>query len=137
MNRLRQVWRNRDGLSLIDVLIGLVILLIALSSSFLLTLQASQLMQRNQRLSNAASLAEYKLEELRNSDFDTLASGADTTDLNALGGVGDEFSRSWVVQDDTPVAGLKEVTVTVTWTGNAGQRTYDLTGVVEPGGGSP
>ena len=124
--------KERDGGGLLDVLIGMVILTIALSSAFMLSLHASQTMRRGQHMAAAASLAEYKIEELRNASMDNIVTGSDGTALDALGNEGTRFTRSWTVNDNTPVVGLKEVTVNVNWDYNGETRLYTLTGVIGP-----
>ena len=130
--RLHKAKLDAMGSSLLDVLIGMVVLMIALSSAFMLSLHASRTMQRSQQVAAASSLAEYKIEELRNLDLDQILGGSDPTTLNALGEPDGRFTRSWQVVDNTPVAGLKEVTVTVSWIYEGQSEIYALTGVIGP-----
>ncbi len=127
-------WRRRKfrGYSLVDVLIGVAILGIALSSAFTLSITTSRVTSQTRNLSAATALAEFKLEELRNTDFDAIATGSDASAMDALGDAGGAYSRSWVVGDNTPATGLKTVAVTVSWPQWGETRTYTLTGVIGP-----
>lgn len=131
---LNKAIRARRGFSLIEVMIGLVILLIALSAAAALSINNARLIARNQFAVHAANLAEYKMEELRNADFAALAPGADPTTLtsNGGGGGGGIFTRSWTVNNDTPDVGLKTAVVEVTWDQFGATQTYSLTGVIGP-----
>jgi prepilin-type N-terminal cleavage/methylation domain-containing protein len=128
-----QARRNEEsGYSLIEVLIGMTILAIALASAFALSMNSSRLIANGQYLSSAAALADTKIEELRNLDFENVVTGADSGLLNSLGEAGSTFSRSWAVTDDSPETGLKTVVVSVSWTQWGQARTYTLGGVIGP-----
>ncbi len=120
------------GFSLMEVLIGMVILAIGLASAFTLTVTTSRHTAANRNLAAAANLAEYKLEELRNASAPALVSGADASTLNALGeaDAAGIFARAWVVTDDMPEDGLRTVVVTTTWNELGVTRTYTLSGVL-------
>ena len=130
--RAASAFRGRRGFSLIDVLIGLVLLGLALLFGLQVSIAASRVTQSNMYVSSAANLAEVKIEELRNTDYDQVVDGADTGTLNDLGDAGGIFTRSWTVEDDMPETGMKEVTVTVFWDRMGTTSSFDLTGVVAP-----
>lgn len=134
MQSLKRQLRARRGFSLIEVMIGLVILLIALSAAAALSINNARLISRNQFSVHAANLAEYKLEELRNADYATLAAGTDPTTLSSNGEAmsGGMFTRAWSVTNDTPDVGLKTVEVVVNWQQFGELQEYRLTGVVGP-----
>jgi prepilin-type N-terminal cleavage/methylation domain-containing protein len=128
---MHRLLHRREGFSLLEVLIALLILGIALGSMAALAIQSSNTMTRNQNLAFAANLAELKLEELRNELFADLEDGEDGP-LNSNGETGSGktiFSRSWEINNDVPIAGMKEIVVTVTWDQVGGQQTYTLRGV--------
>lgn len=62
----------------------------------------------------AVALAENQIESYRNMAYDTLPSGTITESDLVSGDVG-HFTRVTTIQNDLPLAGLKTVTVTVTW----------------------
>jgi prepilin-type N-terminal cleavage/methylation domain-containing protein len=127
--------RRRRGFSLIEVMIGLVIMLIALAAAAALSINNARLVQRNQLSVHAANLAEWKMEQLRNATFATLASGTDAAPLNSSGGTANPagiFTRSWTIFDNTPDVGLKSVLITVQWSQFTETQTYTLRGVIGP-----
>jgi type II secretory pathway pseudopilin PulG len=124
--------RRPRGYSLVDVLIGMTILGIALSSAFALSITTSRLATLNQHVGEATALAESKLEEIRNTNYTAVVSGNDAGTLTSEGDAGGIFTRSWVVSDNLPQAGLKTVAVTVGWLQWGEARTYVLTGVIGP-----
>lgn len=120
------------GYSLIETLIGMVVLGIAIASASALLITTSRLSAFNQSLPGATALAEAKLEELRNVDLATVVTGADAGTLNAQGQAGGIYTRTWTVQNNLPLTGLKTVVVAVAWNQFGGTRTYTLTGVLGP-----
>ena len=126
--------RGRRGYSLLEVLIGMVILAIALASAFAMSVANARLMERNQNISAASSLAEEKLEELRNLAFANIVTGSDGP-LNALGqpDTAGIYTRSWTVSAGAPgyaSADLKTVVVAVRWNQWGEAQTFTLTGVI-------
>jgi Tfp pilus assembly protein PilX len=130
--KLRSAQDQPRGFSLIDVLIGLVLLALALMFGLQVSIAASRVTQSNMYISSAANLAEVKIEELRNVDYDQVINGADTGTINDLGEANGRFTRAWVVTEDSPVAGMKEITVTVSWDQMGTASSFDLTGVIAP-----
>jgi prepilin-type N-terminal cleavage/methylation domain-containing protein len=135
MRRHTLTARRRAGFSLVEVMIGMVILLIALSAAAALAISNARLVAMNQMRAHAANLAEWKLEQLRNATYATLASGTEGAPLNSRGGTTNPnaiFTRSWTVLNDTPAAGLKSVIVTVQWPQFGQTQFYRLRGVIAP-----
>ncbi len=121
---------NPGGFSLVDVLVGLVLLALALMFGLQVSIASSRVTQSNMYVSSAANLAEVKLEELRNLDYNLVLDGADGGTLNDLGEAGGIFTRSWTVVEDSPDTDLKEVTVVVSWDRMGQTSSFDLTGVI-------
>lgn len=119
-----------SGYSLIEVLIGIMILSIAIGSAFSLSVQVNRTMLSNQRVTAASNLCEYKLEELRNIQYDLILTDSDAGTIDAYGNSPGRFSRSWVVSTDTPETGLKTITVVVSWSQWSDSRSYSMTGVI-------
>ena len=134
MRSIRRVLQSRRGFNLIEVLIGMVLLAIALASAYQLTYTTSRLTQRTQFLANATTLAEYKLEELRNTDYTATAIAAgphyDLATLDAMGNAGGPFARAWTVAVNQPMTGLKTVVVVVRWNQFGQTQSFSLTGVI-------
>jgi len=127
--------RHRRGVSLIEILVAVFIFLVAVIGIIPVissTLTGSR--EANQR-AIAAALAQEKLEELRNSEYDSIASGQDVNDqgdpvgLDEYGNEGGIYYRSWEVEDGAPMVGAKTVTVTVTWTEHR-VNTYEMSTII-------
>lgn len=98
-----------SGFSLVEALVTLVIFGIGTVALLQLAPRSSQFATRGRVLSEATSLAQAKVEELRalpKSAAD-LAAG---THVEAPDGV---FERRWSVADDDPIRGMKRVEVRV------------------------
>jgi prepilin-type N-terminal cleavage/methylation domain-containing protein len=126
---------SRGGYNLLEVLIGMVVLAIGLASAFALSVANARLVEQNQNLAAASNLAEYKLEELRNTDFDSIVDGSDGYTINSQGQYDGEgiFTRAWTVASGAPSlasSDLKTVVVAVSWSQWGETRTYTLTGVI-------
>jgi len=124
---------SRKGFTLIEVLAALVLLLITLlglSSLLTTTIQANAYARR---MTTATSLAQDKLEEIRNMAYTAVTTGSDSSPLTETGGTGGSgaiYTRSWTVATDSPIAGTKTVTVTVTWTDQMGPHTVQLQTII-------
>jgi Tfp pilus assembly protein PilV len=125
MRRLR-----RGGFSLLDVLVGMVVLALALFSALALAGSNARLVSANQNVAAASLLAQNKMEEMRNATYASLASGADPGTLNAQGAANGIFTRSWTVTNDSPMVGMKTIVVTVSWNQWGENRSYLLHGEV-------
>jgi len=112
---------SRRGFTLVEILIAAMILTVGLIT--VLWVISSSLMDARQQHQRqvAVSLAQAKMEELRNVSYDDLVSGMDEDEygeqilLDEYGQPGGIFSREWTVIDDSPMDGTKTVSVTVAW----------------------
>lgn len=109
---------SQSGLSLIEVLVAFTILTIAGIGLFSVSTMSTTGNNENANQVAAAALATAKLEDLRNTSFNALASGSDGP-LTAGGGSGGIYSRSWTLASTT-ISGVstsaKTGAVTVSWT---------------------
>jgi type IV pilus assembly protein PilV len=104
------------GFTLLETLIALTILAIGLLGLLGLQIAAAKGNASGFQATTAVALAEQRIEELK---------GLDNTDpLLSSGNHGDGtvtvqqtvYTRSYAVQDDTPISGLSFVTMTLSWT---------------------
>ncbi|MBI3783685.1 MAG: type II secretion system protein [Deltaproteobacteria bacterium] len=113
------------GFTLVEVLIALGIfftLLVTLSVLFFTSIQTNLL---TRHITAATGLAQDKLEELQNTAYAQLASGADASLLTATRGTTNGiFTRRWTVASG-PVTGTQVLTVIVAWP-DAGGRQVQL-----------
>ncbi len=121
MSRYRPLNVKSAGFSLIELMIASLILTVGVAALIYCISYSLQKSREPYNRSVAMDLAQQKLEELRNEDYSLLASGFDADaqgapiNIDPYGQPGGMFTRQWVVQEDTPMAGTKTVGVTVSW----------------------
>ncbi len=126
--------KDKRGFSLIEVLIAICVLSIAIMG--LATLQSRGIRSNDlaNRTTQAGALAQIKLEEfLHKSASETFAAGATNDPDNPIdeaGNGGGIFSRSWAVQNDTPVPNAQTIEIEVIWNDIMGQHTVAVEGVI-------
>jgi type IV pilus assembly protein PilV len=118
------------GFTLVEVLVTLIILAIGFSA--LAALQVSSVKRTGfaKNASIATSLAQKKLEELKNSSFDSIVSNTDGVTEQAM-------TVAWTVQtfdtgSNAPPNRYKDVTVNVTWGEGEVESTSCYTIITEP-----
>ncbi len=121
---------SQKGFSLIELMLASLILMTgvlavagAMSTSIIGT-------KNSQDISKMTSALRQKMEELKATSYDSLQGGNDWLDADGIpqaSQTGAAFTRSWVVNPDTPGVGMKEITVTTTViTGIGGTQPIDL-----------
>ena len=111
----------RSGFTLIEVLVTMVIFSISSLAITLLMTKHSKLVALNSQSSEAIALAQDKLEDLRTSNFATLAPSGSTSKTSPKGTA---YTANWTVQQNTPTTGMSTLTVTVTWTSQGVAKSY-------------
>lgn len=101
---------NKKGFSLIELMVSMVILAIGLLGLASLQGAAINGNQHGNTISLATVLAQDTIESVRNTAFDDIT----TTNFPASATI-DNFTRSILIEDDTPLNELKRITVTVSW----------------------
>lgn len=124
--RLRRAARSRQGISLIEVMVALVILGIGILGTTAGQIAAIKLSQDSRTNAAAMNLAEQKLEEFEfmpAADVEVLA-GTTADAANPIDppddGVVMALNRSWTITPDTPEPGIMTVQVDVSWTNSIG-----------------
>lgn len=104
---------NNKGFSLIELMVSLVILSIGLLS--LASLQGTSVKgnRHGNLVSQATVLAEDRIEEIRNDDYDDVIPANYPLEENF--GPNAKFDRDVLIERDVPLPELKRVTVSVTW----------------------
>jgi prepilin-type N-terminal cleavage/methylation domain-containing protein len=105
------------GFSLIEVLIALVILSICLLGMAGLMATTTKNNSYGGHLTEAATFAQDKLEQLRAAPFGLITLNATITD-KPVGSTGIAYTRSWVAVPNIAPPGntLDTITITVSWT---------------------
>jgi type IV pilus assembly protein PilV len=135
--------QDKQGFSMVEVLIAICLLAIAMMG--LATLQSRGIRGNDlgNRTSQAIALAQDQLEELIQS-----ASGGNfplavpspnpfpdannpITETGAGGGI---FTRTWQLQDNSPVSDAQTISVNVTWRDSMGDHQVTETGVITADG---
>lgn len=96
------------GFSLIEILIALVILSIALLALAGLMVQSTKNNSFGAHITEAATFAQDKLEELRATSWVALTPGSD----QKMGSNGIDYARSWTVVTNDNV---KTITININW----------------------
>jgi prepilin-type N-terminal cleavage/methylation domain-containing protein len=113
--------KNEKGFTLLETLVGMAILAVGLLGLLALQVVAMQGNTSGFLISNATALGEQRVEELKglSSASPLLAAGnhADGT-VTVQGTV---YTRSYTIQDDSPVSGVSTITMTITWNDSASQ----------------
>lgn len=124
-----------SGFTIVEVMIALVVLSIAflgLNSTLLAVIDTNNF---SRRMMTATTLAQDKLEELKNLPYDALAAGESKDPQNPLtptGAVGGSYTRVWQVTLDAPDPGTKTVAVTVTWRAGRSTRSVGFSTIKAP-----
>ena len=96
------------GFTMIEILIALVILSIAFLSLAGLMVQTTKNNSFGGRMTEAATFAQDKLEELRASSWVAITSGSDHMNSNGM-----DYARNWNVVTN---GNLRTITFTISWT---------------------
>lgn len=99
------------GFSLIEVLIALVILSVAFLALAGLMVQTTKNNSFGGRMTEAATFAQDKLEELRAVSWVTITPGSDKMGSNGM-----DYARNWNVATN---GNLKTITITINWNDKA------------------
>lgn len=119
--------REKKGFTLLEVMITLVILSVGMLGLASMQIMAIKGNSFGQRLSIASTLAQNKLEELRQVEFDSIADGNDvcTDQINRV-----SYNRQWTVQNDAPQPEMKTIEVKVRWMGSEAERSVSYSTII-------
>jgi type IV pilus assembly protein PilV len=115
-----------DGFTLIEIMITLVILSIGLTALAGLQVSAIKGNTFSKRMTAAVSIANQKLEQIKDIDYANIISEASTqiTQSNML------FTRQVAVTNNSPLANTKTVNVTVTWSDGSNSHSVPITTII-------
>jgi type IV pilus assembly protein PilV len=126
---------DRQGLSLVEVLIAIVVLSVAMMGLATLQVRCIRSNDLANRTTQATNLAQVKLEELifRAATGEFFAAGVTVDDENPVAVPADDegaiFTRSWEFIDDSPVPAARTIVVTVVWNDAMGNHEVEVEGV--------
>jgi type IV pilus assembly protein PilV len=115
-----------DGFTLIEIMITLVILSIGLTALAGLQVSAIKGNTFSKRMTAAVSIANQKLEQIKDTDYANILSESSTqiTQSNML------FTRQVTVTNNSPLANTKTVNVTVTWSDGSNSHSVPITTII-------
>lgn len=120
------------GFSLIEILIALIILSIAFLGLAGLMIQTTRNNSFGGRITEAATFAQDKLEELRSTSWVAITSGSDRVSVNGL-----NFNRNWTVVPNAIVAPYTEptlntITIVITWNDQTNHTMRVISAIANP-----
>ena len=107
------------GVSLLEVLSAISLFSIVASGVAVLSVGSLRQTMQNRHGMAAAMLAQGQLENLRGLAYDDIQGGSMTNSVNGI-----VYQVATAVIDANPAPNMKNITVTVTWTGPGGAKSY-------------
>lgn len=119
---------DENGFSFIDLVLATVVLTIGVLAMMDLQVIAARSNASSKSMVLALSLAEAKMEAIKNKTFTSILSEAPATliDSNIT------YTTTVTVTNDQPIAGVKKVNVAVAWQDVRGQHTIPMAMVIAP-----
>ncbi len=100
------------GFTLIEILVAIVILSVSLLAMAALMATTTQNTSFGGHITEAATYAQDKLEELRVTPWANIVTGTDTPPMVPVGSTGIVYSRNWNVVVN---GNIRTVTITISW----------------------
>ena len=110
--------RNASGFTLVSVLVGTIVLSIGLLGAARLVVIVFNSNAFSQHLTTATTLAQEQIAVVQRLGYANADTAAGTEQYGAIANYGD-YQRVTSVSPQTPAAGIKTVTVTVSWQSRA------------------
>lgn len=128
----KKPWLLSDdsGISFIDLMLSLVVLTIGVLALMDLQVIATRSNTSSQGTVAAISLAEEKMETIKNTPFTSIVSQPSTTWKDPA--TGTIYTTTTTVTNNQPISGVKKVDVTVTWSDKAGAHKIPMATVIAP-----
>jgi prepilin-type N-terminal cleavage/methylation domain-containing protein len=108
------MWKSQKGMSLIEIMVALVVFGIGITMAIKMLPESNSISSRSRNITTATNLASEKLEELMGFSYNyvDLSAGTHNDPDNPIN---THYRRSWDVIVDSPVQGMKRVSVSVTF----------------------
>ena len=119
--------QREAGVSFIDVMLALVVLTIGVLALADLQTAASNGSIASKRIMSAMTVAEQKLEAIKNTPYANIVAEP-ATPVTAADGL--TYTRQVSVVNDSPLVNTKTVTVTVTWSAGSQMHTVPTTTII-------
>ena len=126
---LRSRRGNRRGISLIEVMVGVVLMTIGILGLAALSVTVAQANRGATNRTRADQVLHEKIEEFQTADYDEITNGDDEITVGDI-----TFERTWTITDDTPMDGVKKIEILGTWDERGTTfQSRRMTYVAEPG----
>lgn len=102
--------KREQGFTLVEILVAISLLLLGLLAVGQMQVMTMVTNSVSSQRTTAITLAQDQMELLRTRPYANI----ETPPLNDTSGM---YTRSWIVETNTPAANMKRVTVTVSWGG--------------------
>lgn len=113
--------RRSRGASLLEVLAAMSLFGLVASGVAALSVGSLRHTTANKHGTAATVLAQEQLENLRSLDYPNILPTSSSANVN-----GQAYTVTTSVLNDAPTTGMKQITVTVTWTGPEGPKSYAI-----------
>ena len=117
----RKSRRSQRGISLLEILVAITLFALTSSGLAAFLVQSLRRTAGNRASTGAVIAAQHEVEDLRSLDYPAIVSRSYATTIT-----GKSYGVGTVVQNDTPASGMKEITVTVSYTEPLGPESYVL-----------
>ncbi len=110
--------QREDGFTLNEILISIALIAIGVIGFSVNTMGVIQGNQVSASYTIATTLAQDKMEQVKaQTSLSNVTNQADSNNpMTSTSGTGGIFNRTWTIADSSLGSGLKEITVTVSWT---------------------
>jgi general secretion pathway protein I len=113
--------RRARGYTLLEVLAAMSLFAIVATAAGGLATSSMRYTMRNRHATTAAMLAQQAIEDVRALDYPNIIGGTSTATIDNT-----VYTTTTVVVDNSPAANMKNITVTVSWSGPEGSRSYAI-----------
>ncbi|HSG27645.1 MAG TPA: prepilin-type N-terminal cleavage/methylation domain-containing protein, partial [Candidatus Krumholzibacterium sp.] len=117
--------RSEKGVGLVEIIIAILIFGIGITAALRTLPDSNRATSRSRNLSTATNIAQQKIEELMGAGFNDADLSAGTH-ADAVDPIELIYHRSWTVVDDSPLADMKQVVVTVTYDSGSADNAVSL-----------
>jgi len=114
---------NQKGFSLVETTIAMSLLVIAILGIAAVIVMMISGNDFSRRTTVAATMAKDKIEEIKNTAYQQVATGGPET-------ITSTYTREWTVTSDVPDQNMKTVVVTVKWPWQGKERSVSLKTII-------
>lgn len=118
--------KSQNGIGLVEIIVAILIFGIGIAAAMRALPVSNKATSRARNITKATNMAQEKIEGLMGIPFNSaeLAMGNHSDPDNPIEQI---FTRTWTVTDDSPVNGMKTVTVNVTYSSGSKDNSAELT----------